>query len=317
MPSSGRRTNRSLSIALALGSVALLAGCGSEATGVTHDAGDPRLGAAMETLSADNGMSQNGMSQNGMSQNGMSQNGMSQNGFGTTAFQSWFNTDPALSDVVMKYVAKCAAADGTSYEWRNPSSGVTHRWSGLLGLAPGFAAGSAPTTAEKQLITACLAAHVNVYGVSVPISINGYRADGNSLGHAPDEWTTFPLDEGAFFGNVFDGQGVFVCQRHGTFTSDKSSVRACVQDTTVVGPSSQCAPLYNVGTCSEVCSSWSSTNKAYQSCTWNGVTYKPMSTRIRSQDVYTCGDGVCQVSEQCGFGTTAQSCRPDCGSCYD
>ena len=47
----------------------------------------------------------------------------------------------------------------------------------------------------------------------------------------------------------------------------------------------------------------------------NGIQYKVLTTRLRPSDVYTCGDGVCQVSEHCGTGQTADNCGLDCGPC--
>jgi hypothetical protein len=268
----------------------------------------------METLAADNGMSENGMSQNGMSQNGMSQNGMSQNGFGTTAFQSWFNTNPALSDVVMKYLAKCAAGAGKSYSWKNPSTGKTHSWSGQLGLAPGFAAGAAPTTAEQQVLTACLAAHVNKYGLNVPIAIEGRTATGTQIPIGAGELTTYSVREACWFGNVFTGEGVFGGPDHSSWNAKTSTARACVFDTSYKDSPSQCAPIFQIGFCSSNCTE-DPTHTFYESCDYNGKTYKALATRIRPAEVYKCGDGVCQPTEKCGSGADWDNCKPDCGQC--
>jgi hypothetical protein len=301
---------------LALASAALLAGCGPEPTGVTTAAGDQTLGSAIASLQADNGMSQNGMSQNGMSQNGMSQNGMSQNGFGTTAFTTWFNGNPALSDMVMQYLAKCAAPLGTIYSWKNPNTGVTYTWFGLLGLAPGFSAGTAPTTAEQQVITACLAAHTNKFGIHVPIAIEGRSATGVQIPILPYELTTFSVREGCFFGNVFNGEGVFVGPDHSPWSKMYSSARACAFDTaTASGFDTSCAPIQMTGAeCRKYCT-LDATGTFYESCIWNGKAYKPVTTRLRPQEVYSCGDGVCQFTEHCGTGKTSDSCKADCGVC--
>jgi hypothetical protein len=53
----------------------------------------------------------------------------------------------------------------------------------------------------------------------------------------------------------------------------------------------------------------------YKGCTFNGVTYHPITTQLRPDEVYLCGDGVCQVSEHCGTGNTYDSCWNDCGAC--
>jgi hypothetical protein len=299
---------------LALAAAGVLASCGLEPGAVAGDAG-PGQGSAGDRLAGENGMSRNGMSRNGLSRNGLSRNGLSLAAFDGDEVRTWFDADPALGDMVMTYVARCAAPAGKTYAWTSPTSGATYSWSGLLGLAPDFAAGAAPSVAERQVITACLAAHVNVYALSVPISISGYGATGAAIAHEAGEWSTFAEEEGAFFGNVFDEEGVYVCQKHGPYPASLSSSRACAFDTSAVGPSPVCSPLFNVGPCSAVCSSWRNKDHAWAQCSWNGVGYRPLSTRIRSADLYRCGDGVCQVSERCGSGTTAASCAADCGLC--
>jgi hypothetical protein len=44
-------------------------------------------------------------------------------------------------------------------------------------------------------------------------------------------------------------------------------------------------------------------------------TYLPLTTRLRPQDVFTCGDGQCQISESCGTSYQYFNCRPDCDAC--
>jgi len=259
-------------------------------------------------------MSQNGMSQNGMSQNGMSQNGLSLTAFGTTAFKSWFNANPALSDMVMQYVAKCAAPLGTYYSWKNPSTGVTYSWYGLLGLAPAFAAGAAPTTAEQQVITACLAAHVNMYGVHVPIAVEGRTAKGVQIPIGSGELTTYSVREACFFGNLFNGDGVFGGPDHSSWNAKTSTARACVFDTAYKDTATQCPPIFQIGFCSSNCVE-DATKTFYETCTYNGKTYKPLVTRIRPAEVYACGDGVCQFTESCGSGADWDNCKTDCGLC--
>jgi hypothetical protein len=54
----------------------------------------------------------------------------------------------------------------------------------------------------------------------------------------------------------------------------------------------------------------------YESCTVNGIAYRALSTRIKTTSQYTCGDGICDISESCGIGTTWNSCSLDCGPCF-
>ncbi|HEU4382686.1 MAG TPA: hypothetical protein VFR85_04205 [Anaeromyxobacteraceae bacterium] len=260
-----------------------------------------------------NGLSQNGLSQNGLSQNGLSQNGLSQNGLGTD-FTTWFNHDAATSDVVMRYLVRCAVPAGESRTWKDPVTNVTYTWPGALGLAPGWASGSAATTAEQQVITACLAAHVNKYGVNVSISVQGRSSTGTAVPLEANELTTYLVREACFFGNLFRDEGVFVGLDHSPWSSKYSSARACAFDY-AYGASPDCAPIQVAGDCSALCA-LDAGGTYYTSCTYNGKTYKPVTTRLRSQDIYRCGDGNCQFTESCGWGYDWDSCRSDCGRCW-
>jgi hypothetical protein len=72
--------------------------------------------------------------------------------------------------------------------------------------------------------------------------------------------------------------------------------------------------MVHVGRCRGVCT-LDKTGTWYTQCTYNGKTYKPLTTRLREQDVFRCGDGVCQVSESCGTNHRYDACRADCGTC--
>jgi hypothetical protein len=97
-----------------------------------------------------------------------------------------------MGDTVMGYLVKCAVASGQSRTWTNPTTGVSYTWPGDLGLAPGWSGGTPATLVEQQVITACLAAHVNRYGTSVPISVNGRGADNAVIPHSSTELTDYP-----------------------------------------------------------------------------------------------------------------------------
>jgi hypothetical protein len=323
-------TDRSVTIrsSVLLASAFLLA-LGATACGGAAGQADPsQTGVGTSALSAVNGLSPNGMSRNGMSRNGMSRNGMSRNGMSrnglslaalaSTDFQAWFNEDPASSSEVMAYTVKCAAPAGKSFTWKNPATGVSYTWSGLLGLAPGWASGKATTTAEEQVITACLAAHVNKYGMHVDMSVLGKGATGVPILIESGELARFSTKEACFFGNVFADEGVFVGIDHPLWDRSHSSARACAFDILGVGPSADCPPINNVGLCGLMClkdpsGSFYASCGAFVNGAW--TTYLPITTRIQGSDVYTCGDGVCQFTESCGSGTTADSCQADCGVC--
>jgi len=291
-----------------------LAGCGpamtpaerAEEQGLKADNGLSMNGLAM------NGLSMNGLSMNGLSMNGLSMNGLSMNGLSTTAFSTWFNQNPAVADVVMSYIVRCAVANGSSRTYT--SKGTTYTWNGLFGLAPTWSSGQRPTVPEQQLITACLAAHVNRYGVHVPISVLGKNATGTAIPLAANELTDYNSKEGCFFGNVFADEGVFAAVDHSAWALNKSSARACAIDYKNVPSATDCAPLYQAGDCATLCT-LDSAKTFYKSCSYNGKTYLPITTRMRPTEIYKCGDGVCQLSESCGTGTLYNDCGLDCGPC--
>src|ERR1044071_1595203 len=226
-----KRTSMKQLMVLAL----LAAGC--------TDARDPSA-TTVDDLSTENGISFNGKSLNGMSFNGMSFNGLDL-GLGTTSFASWFNADSARNTIEMQYVVKCAKSSGTTVTWTNPQTGATYSWPGLLGLAPTWT-NRAMTTTEQQLITACLLAHGNKYGVHVAIAVEGKTASGSVLPQGTGELTTFSVKEAAFFGNTVTGDGMFVCLDHATWDASRSSARACGYDTHASGASTACPPMYQV-----------------------------------------------------------------------
>ncbi|WP_164012723.1 hypothetical protein [Pyxidicoccus trucidator] len=258
-----------------------------------------------------NGLSTNGLSTNGLSTNGLSTNGLSTNGLSTNGFSTWFGADPARSDEVMRYMARCALASGQSLTYTH--AGTTYTWTGVLGLAPGWAGGATATLLEQQVVSGCLAAHVNKYGVHLNISVLGRDALGAVIPTDTGELTTYNQPEAVFFGNLFNGEGLFAANDADYLSYDQSTVRACGLSSWAGDP--DCAVVIgHVGSARTYCQ-LDTSRTYYTKCTYNGKAYRPITTRIRTQDIYHCGDGTCQLSESCGTSTTAASCQSDCGVC--
>jgi hypothetical protein len=289
-----------------------------------------------------NGMTANGMTANGMTANGMTANGadtgavvtnglpksdpnwngLSESGLTTKAltnraFSSWFTAVGAsYADMVMRYVAKCALSSAQSLTYTD-ATGAAYTWPGNLGLAPAWASGKAIPANEQQLVSACLAAHANKYGLHIALSIRGQMSDGTFLAVDSAENATYTAFEACFFGNLFDGSGVFAAADKSFGSTGITSPRACAIDPNGV---SQCPPMVVLpGGCTKYCSgiggSDPSIHGTYTSCSWNGVTYAPVNTHLLPSDVYKCGDGVCQFTESCYDATTKTGCSQDCGSC--
>lgn len=314
------------------GLLSLALGVGGGACGPAELAGDTwTLSEARGAAESGNGLSTNGLSTNGLSTNGLSTNGLSTNGMATAGFSNWFNQDPARANELMRYIIRCAAKANQQRKYTNPVTGVKYTWEGGLGLAHNWATGSPATPQEEEIVSACLAAHANKFGISVTISVLGRNARGGALSYTEQELSTFSEREACFFGNLFDGTGVFAATDRGASSEDESSVRACGLSSNPA--QADCLPIIHTGTCQSLCQR-ATTNALpfdraadkkspppqgeppyYETCTYNGRAFQPLTTRMHPRDIYRCGDGVCQFTERCGNGVTAGSCQADCGTC--
>jgi hypothetical protein len=261
-----------------------------------------------------NGLTLNGLTLNGLTLNGLTLNGLTLNGLTSADFSTWFAQDAALNARVMEYVVRCSVAAGESRGYQDASTGTSYTWQGGLGLAPGWAGGESMTEAEQQVVSACLAAHVNKFGLHVPLSVLGRTAQQEPIAYSAEELQTFSRREGCFFGNLFTNEGLFAGVDGAYLNEGESSPRACGLSTEQGELVSQCNPIVHVESCETFCT-LDPSGLFYTECTYNGRTYLPLTTRIRSEDVYSCGDGVCQFTESCGTGSEASSCASDCGPC--
>ena len=276
--------------------VSLATGCGGLAE---ESAMAPELAGEQQQLASDNGLSVNGLSVNGLS---------------SLNFQNWFQSNTSNAAEVMRYVVLCAVPAGQTRTYTDVLAGKTYTWSGSLGLAPGWASGLSATLAEQQLVSGCLAAHVNKYGVHISISVLGKDSAGQPIPYTDSELSSHSRREACLFGNLFSQEGVYAGHDGAALASTESSTRVCTLGAAPgTSQAANCAPLTPVGTCDSYCT-LDPTGTYYTSCTYNGTTYQPITTRLQPQDVYQCGDGICQVTETCSANQD-NSCQADCGTC--
>ena len=131
-------------------------------------------------------------------------------------------------------------------------------------MAPAWSNGSPVALEEQQVVSACLGALVNKYGRSVLISILGSTAQGQPIPATPSELDSFTIREGCFFGNLFNGEGLFVGNDQGLLPPAQSSLRACA----LAGPNA-CPPLTHLGSCHASCQQ-DSTGSYFTRCTYKG-----------------------------------------------
>lgn len=281
--------------------VVLGSGCGPQEGWEQGGAGQLEQGVVV-----DNGISTNGISTNGISTNGISTNGISTNGLSSQSFRDWFDAEPAVREETMRYIILCAVAEGQSRSYTSSLTGETYTWQGRLGLAPGWASGLRATEQEQQVVSACLAAHVNKLGLHVQISLLGLDGEGARIAYDEQELATYSVQEGCFFGNLFQEEPVHAGNDGLALSSSQSTARVCALPG--AGGSAQCAPMGYVGSCAAHCTR-SAGSPYYESCTYNGKSYRPITTRLMPAAVATCGDGVCGQSEAQGL----YHCPADCG----
>ncbi|HEX8440743.1 hypothetical protein [Archangium sp.] len=247
-------------------------------------------------------------------ENGLSTNGLSTNGLSTSTFSSWFSAAPTQNTQLMKYLIGCALPEGQVRTYTDPQTGTSYTWAGKLGLASHWGSGRPATEQEEQVISACLAAHANPYGMKVGFSVLGLTAEGNVLPYTAQELGDYNIREACFFGNLFRNQGLYAGNDHTQLDSSKSTNRGCGLSNVASGENPHCPIIVRVGTCDAARCVPDATGTYYTQCTYNGVNYRPVTTRLHVNAVNICGDGICQKSERCGVGTTADNCS-DCGAC--
>jgi hypothetical protein len=121
---------------------------------------------------------------------------------------------------------------------------------GGVGLAPGWETRGLYET-EQRWVSACMAARVNYYGVSVSLSLRGDHA---ALDTVQEERDDYPHQEGAFWGNIFVQEPyLHACYNTANVQHSRSKLRDCaaghLEDETV----SDCGELARLGPCSSVC----------------------------------------------------------------
>lgn len=142
-------------------------------------------------------------------------------------------TDASRS--VLDYVVQCALPDGATAEATYLDQEFQFR--GAMGIAPEWRS-RALTDEEQAAVSACLLARTNAFGVPVRISLRsseGPLAQLSSFATSETERHTFPVFEGAFFGNVFlQAPHAYTCRGDTSVSAERAlrrSKRICTLPT--------------------------------------------------------------------------------------
>jgi len=265
----------------ALALAAALGGCqpgteGDEAAASTEDALATTNGLTMlNGLSMTNGLSGNGLSGNGLSGNGLSGNGLLMNALNTGVLTTGTMMNSTDGRATMSHIVRCALASGKTITAKD-SGGASYSFGGSIGVAPEWETGTCGTTCQERM-TACLLAHVNTSGAHISIWLDGEGAIGWGQN------TSFPYQEGSFFGNVF------VNPPKGYFCNGKDFSSGTVPGRLGVGQSNApyTDPFGTPGPCASYCtaSSTKTNNVADGFSACNGYTH--VVTVWRNFDVNT------------------------------
>lgn len=180
-----------------LTSLTCLLGTGCALEGLEEGSESSELvGVHEAAIESENRLSMNRLSMNRLSMNGLSQAALTTNG--TTLANSTLIVDEPGREL-LTYMAKCALKTGQSLTATYES--VTYTFPGQIGLAHDWNTKPLTDLKKQKWVSACLLAHVNGYGVGVPISLRGANA---ALNATEAEKAEYSVQEAAFYGNVFD-----------------------------------------------------------------------------------------------------------------
>lgn len=186
---------------------------------------------------------------------------------------------------VLSYVVKCALdPDDVMVA---DSGGQRYEFRGLLGLAPKWTEREL-TENEQELLSGCLLAHVNAFGMPVPISL---RSEG-ALEATDEERRDYPVYEGTFFGQIFEGgmTHAFSCQgsapQAALAHSEDREWRVCTDGT-------ERCEIISVGRCRDVCDTRTQ-DMGWSDCWANGTRYESTIS------VYLFADDPSNENKRCG-----------------
>jgi hypothetical protein len=255
--------NRTIQVGLTFGAIVGLIGCAGQSS--------EDFQTATGDLESENGLSLNGLSLNGLSLNGLSLNGLALNGLslnglslnGLTSVGGLSSTTGLMTTAggreVVKYMAKCALPAGHTLT-KQDQNGVSYSFPGAIGVAPEWETGLCTLDCQER-VSACMLAHVNNSGQHIGIWLDG---PDNGIGWGSS--TSYPYQEGAFFGNLFSQpwQGYYCSGK------DMSSGEVPGRLGTPIATNVYVNPYGNAVPCKNACTI---TNEGYTNC----QDYSPIS----------------------------------------
>jgi hypothetical protein len=144
-----------------------------------------------------NRLSANRLSANRLSANRLSANRLSANRLAVNLEAAGILLSTEDGRELFSFIVSCALPNGISLD--ATIGGTTFEFFGEIGLVPDWLFHSLDAEG-RGWISACLFAHVTVVDVATTISLRGPH---RGLAVSDDERSRFPVEEGAFYGNLF------------------------------------------------------------------------------------------------------------------
>jgi len=236
---------------------------------------DP-VGTTDDALVTNNALTQNAITQNALTQNALTQNALTQNALTQNALtQNALSAieDPsaqgALNRELLQYIVACAFKPSQSFDFTwTDDDGASHaeHLVGQLGLAPKWATGAIGPDGQR-MVSACLGAKVNFYGVHVTISV---RSGEKPLRLLPfdTELDDYPYVEGAFWGNIWAPTPYLnACYVPTNRDNSRDHLRECASGhVNADGTIAECGIIDIRGSCSSVCKKFDASRGYYEDC---------------------------------------------------
>jgi hypothetical protein len=263
---------RIIIIACWLLATALITGCAFDSSALVEGEALGEAESQFEYSNAlnPNALNPNALNPNALNPNALNPNALNPNGLLPAALASILDPGDAgvLSRQLLSYVVSCALTpvQSFSFTWYD-SSNFPHleTFTGLLGLAPGWATGAA-TLSSQRWVSACLASRVNWYGLRVVLSSRGVHP--NLKTQDLVERLTFTSEEGAFFGNLFQANpAVYACYNETNRDHSRSLLRDCAAGhINSSGEAEECGPMHILGSCDDYCAPLDEAGLYHPSC---------------------------------------------------
>jgi hypothetical protein len=206
----------------------LLSGCAVERAEPGEDVGSAAAATVTVNTVTVNTVTVNTVTVNTVTVNTLISNTLTDSGIEGRVLDALQDTTPVgvANRTIFHYIVTCALEPDQSvtYTWADDAGTYTVTEQGQIGLAPTWS--DEPLRDRgQQLVSGCIAARVNYFGVTVPISV---RNEVLAESTGSDELSEFPHVEGAFWGNLFvPNPRLYACYDPRNVANSRADQREC------------------------------------------------------------------------------------------